>query len=81
MNNQIKFTAEMLFKKYNAIALTTEQLSEVIPRSTVSLRRDRSAKVGIPYSRFSAAKSGATVAMYNIYDIAEFLFKNKTQVA
>ncbi len=79
MTDQIKFTAELLFNKFQAITLTTKQLSEVIPRSEVSLRRDRMHKVGIPYTQF--ATKGKNVALYNIYDIAEFLLSNRLKVA
>ncbi len=74
-----KFIAEMLFTKFQKIALTTEELSKVIPRSKVSLRRDRSVKRGIPYSQVGKG-IGRDVAMYDIYDVAEFMHNNKVQV-
>ena len=76
---QIKFTAEILFSKFQSIALTTAQVSTVIPRSIVSLRRDRHAKKGIPFSKFGDG-IGKDLAMYNIYDIAKFMSDNQIKV-
>lgn len=79
-SDQIKFTAELIFKKFQAISINTAQTSTVIPRSELSLRRDRASKVGIPYTQFGEGK-GKDLAMYSIYDIAEYMVKNKVKVA
>ena len=79
---QINFMAEMLFKKFQSIALTTPELATVIPRSEVSRRRDRGKKIGIPYTQFKKdSKGGRNLAMYNIYDIAEYMVDNTTKVS
>ncbi len=75
---QIKFTAELIFSKFQAISINTAQVSTVIPRSELSLRRDRADKKGIPYTQFGEGK-GKDLAMYSIYDIAEFMINNKIQ--
>ena len=78
--DQIKFTAELIFTKFQAISISTAQLSTLIPRSEVSLRRDRSAKVGIPYTQFGAGK-GKDLAMYDVYEIAKYMISNQVKVA
>ncbi len=79
-SDQIKFTAELIFTKFQAISINTAQLSTIIPRSELSLRRDRASKVGIPYTQFGEGK-GKDVAMYNIYDIARYMIENQVKVA
>jgi len=80
MNEQIKAAAELIFKKFEAISINSQQLSTLIPRSEVSLRRDRAKKVGIPYTQFGGGK-GKDIAMYDIYDIARFMHEQKTQTS
>ena len=79
-SEQINATAKFLLDKFGVIALNTEQLSTVIHRSILTLRRDRAAKKGIPYTQFSAGK-GKNIAHYNVYDIAEYMLTNTTKVS
>ncbi len=80
--DKIKFNAELIFKKFQAISITTAQTATVIPRSEVSLRRDRVEKRGIPYTQFSEEKKGGkNTAMYDIYDIASYIVNNQTKTA
>ncbi len=78
--DQIKFNAELIFQKFQAISINTAQLSTIIPRSELSLRRDRMNGTGIAYTQFGEGK-GKDLAMYDIYDIAAFMIDNKVQVA
>ena len=80
MEERIKFEAELLFKKFQAISINTAQLATVIPRSELSLRRDRMAKVGIPYTQFGNGK-GKDLAMYSIYDVATHMVTNRVKVS
>ncbi len=76
---QIKFNAELIFNKFQAISINTKQLSTVIPRSEVSLRRDRIAKIGIPYTQFKMGAKGKNVAMF--YEIAKYMINNQIKTA
>lgn len=78
-NIETKTLVEVLFAKFGKLTINTEELSEVIGRSAISIKRDRSEAVGIPSTRLGK-KSGSDRALYNLYDIAKFLVSRKMMV-
>ena len=76
MTNQdeIQFMAKILFDKYAQLALDTEQTAEVIGKAPITLKVDRGAGRGLPYTR------AGRFVRYNITDVAEYLVNNRVKV-
>ena len=77
---QIKTMADMLFSKYNKLVLDSKECAEAIGRSEMSLSRDRSDKVGIPYAKIGR-RGGSDKAVYTVTDIATHIVNSKYKVA
>ena len=78
-NVEISFTAKMLFEKEKTLLLTPERVADNIPRSEVSLRRDRAEGIGIPYTKLGKG-TGSDRVLYSVYDIAKFIVGRKKKV-
>ena len=76
---EIKDIAALLFEKYGAVTISTENTAEATTRSAISLTRDRASGIGIPYVKLGAG-SGSDRVMYSIFDIAKFIVSRKQKV-
>ena len=79
ISNEINMYANILFNKFGRLLLTTEETSDLINRSTVSLQRDRNEGVGIP-TTYVGKGTGSDRAYYGIHDIAKFIASRKRKV-
>ena len=79
-HEEIKELSALLFSKFNALTLTTEQTAQTTQRSIVSLQRDRRNATGIPYTKLGR-NAGSDKALYNVMDIAKYIVNNKVKTA
>ena len=77
---EVKELSSLLFGKFNAITLTTEQTAQSTQRSVISLQRDRRNATAIPYTKLGN-KCGSDKALYSITDIAKYIVSNRVKTA
>ena len=73
---EVIILTELLFKQYKSLILPPKTVSQLVKRSEVSLRKDRTDATGIPYTK-SGKGSGSDRVGYNIYDVAEYVVAKK----
>ena len=79
-HEEVKELSGLLFGKFNALTLTTEQTAQATQRSIISLQRDRRNATGIPYTKLGN-KCGSDKALYSIMDIAKYIVNNRVKTA
>lgn len=78
-HEEINTYVHMLFRKFNSLTLSAEEVANVTQRSKASLRRDREDAVGIPVTKLGP-NSGSSKVLYSIYDVAKFVVEQKSKV-
>jgi len=71
---QLKLMVSELFNKYNKIVLDTKEVSEIIGKAEISLRRDRTHGRGIPFTKLHGA------IRYTLTDIVDYILSSKVKV-
>ena len=79
-DKEIKVLVDVLFEEYKSLTLPPDITSTAMGRSQASLKRDRDAFRGIPFTKLGQ-QTGSDKVLYNIYDIAKFIVSRKTKVA
>jgi len=76
MTNQdeIQFLSKILFDKYGALALTTEQTAKATNQSIQQLKLDRMHSTGLPYVK------AVRHVKYAVTDIAKWILDNRKVV-
>lgn len=79
IHTEVNLLAYFLFTVTGTLVIPPKDTSKFIRRSEISLERDRSKSVGIPYTKLGQG-TGSDRVYYNIYDIAKHIVSKKTKV-
>lgn len=72
MEDENKFIAELLYKRFGSLLLSKSQCSSAVGQSICNLDRQRQQNIGIPFH-----KQGNSNVYYSITDIAQYIVDNK----
>ena len=69
---------QMLFDRYEKIVLNAEETASIIGVNVDSLKQDRAAAIGIPFTRRNNKEKGQP--LYTLTSIVQTLLNNETKV-
>ena len=75
MENENKFIAELLYKRFGSLLLSKSECSLAVGKSACTLDRERQRCIGIPFIKESPTAN----VYYSITDIAQYIVDKKIQ--
>jgi hypothetical protein len=74
----IEILIRILFDKFGKISLTPTETGKLIGRSPETLKKDRLAGIGLPFTRLNGKEAGKP--LYNITTLAKHLVESEVKI-